>query len=258
MPSPFPGMNPYLESRHWSSLHSQLIAEIARQLAPKLRPKYLVFSEERLVVETLDAEEFSRMATIPDVSIVSQSSSEDATSASVSVPPLRMSTIMPERVPHVSIEIRDREHRELVTAIEVLSPTNKRGEGRKEYLARRDRILMTTAHLVEIDLLRAGQRVPMDRPLPSTPYFVFLGRAELRPLCEVWPIALDSPLPPIPIPLLPGDADVALDLQLALTTINDLLGYDLAVDYTRPPEIPLDAEQEAWANERLRLVGLRK
>jgi hypothetical protein len=215
MPSPFPGMDPYLEGSSWMNIHAQLSAEIARQLAPKLRPRYLALITERFVRET------------------------------------------PEAVPHLSVEIRDRANRQLVTAIEVLSPMNKRGEGRDEYLTKRRHSLLSTAHLLEIDLLREGQRIPMLKPLPPAPCFVFLSRAESRPITEVWPIPPDAPLPVVPIPLLPGDPDVPLDLQLALTTLYDLLGYDLAVDYTRPPEVPLRPEAAAWVEARLRAAGLR-
>jgi hypothetical protein len=149
------------------------------------------------------------------------------------------------------VEIRDAAERELVAAIEVLSPTNKRGDGRQEYLVKRQRILLSLAHLIEIDLLRKGQRVPMQQSLPNAPYFVFVGRAEKRPLTEVWPVQLDQPLPAVPIPLLPGDADVELDLQAAFDNVYQL-GYDLAVDYRRPPEIPLDRQAKAWAEERIK------
>jgi uncharacterized protein DUF4058 len=119
-------------------------------------------------------------------------------------------------------------------------------------LAKRGRILHSSVHLVEIDLLRAGRRVPMREPLPSVPYFVFVTRVEDRPKTAVYPIPLDRPLPSVPIPLLPGDADVHLHLQQALTNVYDLLGYDLAVDYTRPAEMPLPAETATWAEELLR------
>ncbi len=200
MPSPFPGMDPYLEGTLWMGIHSQLTAEIARQLAPKLRPKYLALTTERFVM----------------------------------------------------VEIRESASRQLVTAIEVLSPTNKRSDGREEYLTKRRRILLSTAHLMEIDLLRQGQRVPMQQPLPETPYFVLLSRAEERPISEVWPIQLGERLPVVPVPLLPPDAEVALDLQQALTNVYDLLGYDLAIDYSGPPEISLPPVQAAWAEKCLR------
>ena len=142
--------------------------------------------------------------------------------------------------------------RRLVTAIEVLSPTNKRRDGRDEYLQKRRRLLMSSAHLMEIDLLREGHRVPMRKPLPAAPYFVFVSRAERRPLTDVWPIALDQRLPVVPVPLLPGDKDVPLDLQSAFTAVYDGLGYDMAVDYARPPEVPLAAQHAAWAEQQLR------
>jgi hypothetical protein len=87
----------------------------------------------------------------------------------------------------------------------------------------------------------------MQQPLPQVDYFIFLSRAEKRPLTEIWPLTLRDPLPIVPVPLLQGDDDVALDLQQAFTAVYDLLGYELAVDYTQPAEIPLSAEDRAWA-----------
>src|SRR5712691_5356278 len=251
MPSPFPGMDPYLEGALWTTVHFSLSAEIVRQLAPKLRPRYLVLPAERFVTETPESVAISTADIYPDVSVAETRSATVTTQGTAIAPaPLELATIIPTPIPHVTIEIRD-------TAIEVLSPTNKRGDGRQEYLAKRRRILLSTAHLLEIDLLRQGQRVPMQKPLPSAPYFIFLSRAEKRPLTEIWPISLKEPLPVIPIPLLPGDEDVALDVQQVFTTIYDLLGYDLALDYTQPPAIPLPKEEVAWAAARLRTAGLR-
>jgi hypothetical protein len=158
----------------------------------------------------------------------------------------------------VRLEIQDVEKRRLITAIEVLSPSNKRGKGYQEYLAKRQGLLYSTTHLIEIDLLRKGRRVPMRKPLPPASYFVFVNRAEQRPLADVWPIQLHMRLPEIPVPLLPGDPDTTLDLQLALTTIYDALRYELSIDYTRPADVPLEAAAATWANEYLRLArGVR-
>jgi hypothetical protein len=194
----------------------------------------------------------------PDVSIVAAQGVPTATSSTNAVAaPLHIATVIPEAVPHVSIEIRDVAQRQLVTAIEILSPTNKRGEGRVEYLSKRRRVLLSMAHLIELDLLRLGQHVPMQQPLPEAPYFVFLSRAENRPVTDVWPITLDQPLPIVPVPLLAGDQDALLDLQAAFTATYDVIGYDLIIDYHKPADIPLVGDVAAWADARLRTLGIR-
>jgi hypothetical protein len=251
-------MDPYLEGSLWTTVHFALSAEIVRQLAPRLRPRYLVLPAERFVTETPESVAITAMDIYPDVSVAeARAMPAHAQRATIAAAPLELATIIPTPVPHVTIEIRDTANRQLVTAIEVLSPTNKRGDGRVEYLAKRRRILLSTAHLLEIDLLRQGQRVPMQKPLPPAPYFIFLSRAEKRPVTEIWPISLKEPLPVVPVPLLPDDPDVALDLQQAFTTTYDLLGYDLALDYAQPPELPLPKADAAWAETLLRTAGLR-
>lgn len=253
MSSPFPGMDPYLEGPHWIGFHAQLCAEIARQLTPRLVPKYLALTNERFVLETPEDVGITTGAAYPDVSVVPRhSNGAGGQSIAAGSAPLSIATVMPEAVPHVTVEIRDAAQRRLVTAIEVLSPTNKRGDGRDEYLAKRRRVLMSTAHLIEVDLLRSGQRVPMRQPLPSLPYFVFVGRTERRPMVDVYPIPIDQPLPKIDVPLLPGDADCPLDLQLAFTTVHNALRYDLVVDYTKLPEVLLSTEETMWVEEQLR------
>ena len=97
----------------------------------------------------------------------------------------------------------------------------------------------------------------MAGPLPSVPYFVFLSRANRRPRVEVWPIPLEQPLPAVPVPLLPGDSDVPLDLQQALQTIYDWYSYDRVADHSGEPAVRLAPEQQAWADERLRAAGMR-
>ena len=125
-----------------------------------------------------------------------------------------------------------------------------------EYRKKRQKLLSGTAHFMEIDLLRVGERFPVAGPLPSVPYFVFLSRANRRPRVEVWPIPLDQPLPGVPVPLLPGDSDVALDLQRAYQTVYELFGYDQAADHSGLPLVPLAPEQAMWVTERLQAAGL--
>ncbi len=251
MPSPFPGMDPYLEGSLWTTLHFSLAAEIVRQLSPKVPPRYLVLPEERFVVDVPDSIGITTSDVYPDVGVADSEIREPHAAYGTEAIPLRIPTVMPEPVPHVSVEIRDAAERQLVTAIEILSPTNKRGEGHKEYLGRRMRILRSTAHLLEIDLLRKGQRVPMQQALPAEPYFVFLSRAENRPLTEVWPVGLAQPLPTVPVPMLAGDDDVTLDLQRAFSDVYDLVHYDRAIEYREPPDVPLAEEQVQWTAENL-------
>jgi hypothetical protein len=257
MSSPFPGMDPYLEGPLRSSVHTQLSVEIARQLAPKLRPRYVPLTETVfLLASMIDDEGVAVAATdvLPDVAVARSRVKEpegSGTAAAVAAPPLRLATVMPVRVPQVTVEIRDAEHRRLVTAIEVLSPTNKR-EGRRQYLRKRRRMLLSSAHLIEIDLLRWGRRVPMKDPLPDAAYFALVSRVEDRPDTDVWAIHLADRLPTIRVPLLSGDADVELDLQAAWSAVYDSFSYEFTVDYTRPPRPPLGPQENAWAQGRIR------
>lgn len=258
MPSPFPGMDPYLEGSLWTTVHSNLIEEIGRQLAPKLRPKYLVRTVRRFVLDWPEELVITTQGRYPDVGIISTHEPALAYGAETAVAPplpLQIPTLMSERVPITSLEIRDTDTKELVTAIELLSPANKRGRGYEEYIEKREGLLHSRAHLLEIDLLRQGQRVPMQRPLPPAPYFIFLSRTEKRPMTDVWPLQLDKPLPTIPVPLLPGDSDITFNLQSALTTIYDLYSYDLSIDYTQPPKPALADETARWAAQLLQKAG---
>ncbi len=258
MPSPFPGMDPYLEGSTWMNFHGQLCAEIARQLGPKLRPRYLAHLTERYFTDISIDADVSRQPIYPDIGVVELGvSASGSENLGIATAPVRVATEMPESILHFSVEIRDVQDRLLVTSIEVLSPSNKRGEGRQEYLAKRRRVLLGTAHLVEIDLLRKGQRLPMKELLPTAPYYVYVGRSETRPDTDVWPISLNASLPQVPIPLLAEDRDVTLDLQLALTTVYDLSDYDLELDYTKPPDVSFSPEEAEWSDSRLRAAGLR-
>jgi hypothetical protein len=169
-----------------------------------------------------------------------------------------ITTDLPEKL--TSVVIRTVEDDTLVTSIEILSFANK-CPGHTAYLTyrrKRRALLASTAHLLEIDLLRAGERPPLAEPLPEAPYFIILSRAERRPVAEIWPLHLQEPLPILPVPLLPPNPDVPLDLGHALATIYDRSGYDLRIDYTqRPPAPALSAEEQMWLEAHLRTAGKR-
>src|SRR5262245_4885998 len=163
MPSPFPGMDPYLEGSLWMSVHAQLASVFVRQLNPQILPRYIALQTRRFVRERPDGEGLLIGENYPDVSVQRQQPARPGAGIQGAlVPPLRMITTVRAAVPHVTVEVRDVEHHHLVAAIEILSPTNKRREGRREYLGRRDRFLDSDVHLLEIDLLRKGRRVPME------------------------------------------------------------------------------------------------
>lgn len=255
MPCPFPGMDPYLEGELWTTFHIQLAVEIARQLTPKLLPRYLAFANQRQITDTPDEVAIEATDVYPDVGLVrAKEAPLPSGGTALAEAPIKLTTVVPSRVPHSWVEIRDQSGRELVTLIEILLPTNKRGDGRKEYLEKRKKVLLSTAHLLEIDLLRKGKRVPMTKPLPAADYFVLLTRANKRPESDVWPIASAHPLPSVRVPLREPDPDVFLDLQQAFTTIYDLSPYAVAIDYSKPPDVPLSAATAAWAAERLKSI----
>jgi hypothetical protein len=253
-------MDPYLEGPLWTSVHSQLAVEIARQLTPMLVPKYAALTERRLVLATPDVEDGVTITTTSlrsDAAVVTSHADEQEGGAAVAVEaPLHLATVLPQPVPELTVEIRDTENLHLVTAIEVLSPWNKTSNGYDEYVEKRQKLLLSTAHLIEIDLLRGGQRVPMQDPLPPADYFVLVGRANRRPVTDVWPIQLKEALPKVPIPLLKGDPDVLLDLQQAVTSVYDAFGYRYLIDYAQPPRVPLPAKSIEWIRERLRAAGI--
>ncbi len=256
MSNPFPGMDPYLEDDLWTSVHTDLCSEIVRQLAPKLRPKYAVLSARRVIVAPPDEGEDVSWSRFPDVGVLA-TGAPDWHAAGTLTAPVVLPVALSDPIPQISVEIRDVAQRRLVTCIEVLSPTNKQGPGREEYAGKRLQMLAGDAHLVEVDLLRVGSRFPTAQPLPDAPYFVFISHAGRRRNVDVWPIALDQPLPTFPIPMLPDDPPVPLDLQQALSVVYEIIGYDELIDYRQPLPGPLTPAQAAWVEERLKRAGRR-
>jgi hypothetical protein len=228
-------------------VHTSLMSIFREQLTPLLAPKYLAALETQVVIDLLDDEP---QVVLPDVSVTSPEGSAGEPSAvavAASAPvQVRVPLDVPTRV--VSVYIRQRETARLVAVIKLLSPVNKRrGKGREEYLDKRRTFLTSPVHLIEIDLLRRYPRMPFDDPLPPAHYIVMVCKAGERPRSSVWPISVRQPLPTIPIPLLPPDPPVPLDLVQALRTAYERARYDLRVDYRQPPVPPLSPADAAWA-----------
>jgi hypothetical protein len=252
MHSPFPGMDPYLEAPSiWPDVHTRLMTIIGEQLTPLLAPKYLAELETQVVIDRLDDEP---QGVLTDVSNTSPEVSVEAPSAVAVAAPAPVQVRGPMDVPTrlVSVYIRQRETARLVAVIELLSPVNKwRGKGREEYLDKRRTLLTSPVHVIEIDLLRRYPRMPFDDPLPPAHYLVMVCKAGERPRSSVWPISVRQPLPTMPIPLLPPDPPVPLELGQALCTAYERARYDLRVDYRQPPVPPLSPADAAWAEALL-------
>jgi hypothetical protein len=257
MPSPFPGMDPFLESPKWEGFHSRFVNELADRLVPLLRPRYEVEPEQRIYVEqVLEDPRFIR----GDVTLLRDAAEAGSATAVVSradteILPSIYTTPLPSEERETFLIIRELPTHQVVTIIEVLSPTNKRpgSVGRKEYLAKRLSAHRSKVNLVEIDLLRGGERSPTMEPLKSnTDYCVFISRRGNRPIIDgyEWPLA--HRLPTIPIPLAGQDPDVQLDLQQAFTSVYDRGGYDYSLDYSRQLRPALREVDVAWVGELLK------
>ena len=261
MPSPFPGMDPYLEHPDfWPEVHHWLITLIAETLVPQVRPKYRVAIEKRIyqIDQPEDSSNGSALLVdIPDVSIQRQLAqqpltSQATTSTTAIAQPQTVTLPIPEQVKQAYLEIRDLQTGRVVTAIEILSPVNKRpGEGRNTYIQKRQRILSSLTHLVEIDLLRGWQAMPvLGSPAPGD-YRILISRSERRPSADWYAIDLMQPLPTLPIPLLGKDEWATVDLQALLTAVYDRGGFDYVVDYSRPLDPALPEEKASWAKQLL-------
>ena len=252
--SPFPGMDPYLEGEMWQEFHNTLATQIRAQLLPRLKPKYVALLEKRFALDQPTLGITAGSAVYPGVA-VARTLREAATipyPATVTPPSTEVLSPLLEEVPLTTVEIRDVAERRLVTIIEILSPVNKRGDGWRDYHQRRMRLLRTDTHLLELDLLRGGQRLMVEGELPPAPYYLYLSRFTQRPRTQVWGVQLRDRLPTVPVPLLPPDADVLLDVQAAVAACFDLVEYDRLLDYGQAaPPPPLSDDEAAWARNRI-------
>jgi hypothetical protein len=251
MPSPFPGMDPYLEGYMWPDVHHELATIFKRLLVPLVRPNYAVRIEVSMYNDRVPAHELGIM--FPNVEIIRPQPPSNRlvreTADTVAIAPALLFiplTIMTQ-VRQASVQIRDVASNRLVTSIEILSPSNKREPGMTAYLAKRDELRLAEVHLLEVYLLRRGKRAWPQENLPATAYLATLIRAR-HIQAEVWPIGLRERLPVLPVPLRQPDADVPLDLKRALDIIYDESDYPLTLDYGQPPPEPtLSEEDAAWA-----------
>ena len=248
MPSPFPGMNPYLEQEDvWHDFHERFMPAAAEMLLPQVRPNYIVKLDEHAYIHELPANE-RRLAGRPGVATTESRSGRSGAESQVAsnAPVYGELSLAVDVERHAFIEIRDRQTRQIVTVLELLSPSNKRlGADREAYLAKRVEFLRSGAHFIEIDLLRGGPRLPVEG-LPHCDYYVIVSRSNERPRVGIWPISMRDPLPSVPVPLRHPDPDATLNLKAVLDRVYDAAGYEDYI-YSGTPQPPLNEPEALWA-----------
>jgi hypothetical protein len=253
MPSPFPGVDPYIEAQgRWEGFHARFVPYCGDALNEVLPDHYVADLGERVQLVDLAREQPKEV--LPDVLVVRESRKSVAGSRQAKRG--GTSLLEPVRIPlpqvkaevrDVWIEIRRLPERTPVTLIEVLSPTNKTGDGFYEYNHKRRAAIEQEVHLVELDLLIRGERLPMDRPLPPGDFHAVVSRFEERPDCDVYSWTLRDALPPIPIPLARPDPDVLLDLGPVFALVYERGRYARLLDYSVPPSTVKKAADRTWA-----------
>lgn len=253
MSSPFPGMDPYLEGHLWSDVHHELASAIKAQLLPQIQPRYLARVAPYVVEDSNPWPDVGIWYPMyPDVGLSEQTTKAEEAMASYggSSPftpaTVRILPVVPLRVRIPVVEILDRQDRRVVTAIEVLSPVNKRAPGLAAYQSKREPLHQGGTHLLEIDLIRRGQRTLQHPTLPPSHYLALLWRAG-QPQIDAWAFDLRDLLPVLPVPLDRDAPDAKLDLRVALDEVYQRGAYEQEIDYQQAPPPPmLTPEEEAW------------
>lgn len=223
MPSPFPGMDPYLESPDlWPDVHHGFISEVQRSLNTQLRPIYVARVKVRVYAAT-----------------------DEPTGHQI-------------EVEEAYLTIRHLESNSLVAVLEVMSPSNKTNgsAGRRSFMENRREVLASEVHWIEIDLLRAGTSSSPELA-PASDYHVFVSRGDDRRRTRCWPISLPERLPVIGVPLKGKDPDIPLDLAAVLDGVYENGAYDLSVNYAGSADPPLPPDDAEWARKLLRAKGVK-
>ncbi|AFZ07997.1 hypothetical protein Osc7112_3642 [Oscillatoria nigro-viridis PCC 7112] len=265
MPSPFPGMDPYLEHPDfWQETHNRLIIAIADTIMPLIRPKYEVAIDKRIyeITDLNESNDESLLVGIPDVAIKRQSNNPNIPAGSVATVSITLPTTVkvpaPEKIKQTYLEVREMATKQVVTAIEILSPVNKRsGEGRITYLKKRQSILGSLTNLVEIDLLRKWESMPILNNSIQSDYRILVSPSNRRPFAELYAFNLRDSLPIFPLPLREEDVEPIVNLPELFAGVYDRAGYDYRIDYNQEPVPSLSEEERVWATQLLQEKELR-
>lgn len=262
MPSPFPGMNPYLEHPAlWPEVHSRLIVALADALNPQILPKYRAAIDQR--VYSVDGSE-ALLVGIPDVTVERRAGAAPTARDSalgqptIATVPLQVTVPMPIEIREQYLEIREVASQTVVTAVELLSPSNKRTrQGRAAYEEKRLRILGSRTHLVEIDLLRSGEPMAVLDSQGDFDYRILVSRSDQRPRADLYGFAVTDAIPTLPLPLRAPDAEPLIDLTTLLHQLYERGGYEVVIDYNLAPSPVLKPELANWLDNLLKERGLR-
>ena len=249
MRSPFPGMDPYLEHPAlWPDVHNSLIAAIRDDLTPRVAPRYYIALERRAYLLKPDDVVFIGR---PDIAVIPHRPQPvSATLPLAEVGVLEVDVPMNDEVGENYLEVHEVTTGKLVTILEALSPANKlHEEGRRQYEEKRNSVFRTRTNLVEVDLLRAGEPLPVIGKLVRSDYRILASRGSQRPKAQLYNFNLRQPIPKFPLPLLPGDDEPPVDLNTILHQLYERARFDLRLDYTQPPVPPLGDEDVTWARE---------
>jgi len=256
MPSPFPGMDPYLENpAYWSGFHTTFLLYLRSALSRALPKGYFTEVEQHVWLAEEDEDEREPFA-VPDAFVGARA--ERTTSAVAQLPATAPTaeSAAPKPVSrkgHKFVTIVDQPGNRVVTVIEILSPSNKTaGKDRDTYLLKRADYFRTGTNVVEIDLLLDGERLPMRRPKPPrADYYALVSRADRFPKVAVWALTVRDELPVLPIPLKPADGEVTVALRPCMDSAYLDAGYEGRIDYTAPPLVALSTADAKWARELL-------
>ena len=244
MPSPFPGMDPFIEIVLWRDFLFHATCELSWQLNRSLPRPYVSRINTRDIFLPAPADDSS---TRPVVGLKTPACPIEVDLNARPAEPIG------ERVAMPWIEVWALPSRRPVSVIELLSPETKDcgSDASASYQDHRTTVLKSDASLVEIDIVRGGVS-PYYGPRRLGDYRVIVSKPWRRPKADVWPIEFLQPLPTIPVPLRENVEPAPLDLRAALTTVYDRARYDLQLDYASEPDPPLPPAVRAWLTERLK------
>ena len=250
MQTPFPGMDPWLEHPAlWPDVHNSLIAALRDIIVPQVAPRYFVALERRAYL--LDASD-NLFVGRPDLSMAKEAVTSYQAAPITGQAWVEVELQVDDEAFETFLALYTTQARRLITVIEVLSPVNKGNPtGRRQYEAKRRQVLATRTNLVEIDLLRAGEPLPVVGVQVPGDYRLLVSRGWQRPRADMVAFHLRDPIPDFPLPLQEGEDEPSIPLNATLHKLYTRARYDLEIDYAHAPEPPLAEADARWAQSLL-------